>query len=145
MRQSRLTNSSFRDWSYFGFGLWSASGESGAESGEKRLAKRSRSATSRRRAADGSLPHSRHSGECPLVTSARICVVERAWSRGRTGPTGSPWSEANRALVTAMGKVGVASFSALDRRNSQLKAVDSPGVGLVQPCSSEVYGTARYV
>jgi hypothetical protein len=39
---------------FSGFGLWSASGESGVESGEKRLAERSQSATSRCRAADGS-------------------------------------------------------------------------------------------
>jgi hypothetical protein len=39
-----------------GFGLRSASGESGAEGGEERFANRSRSETSRRRAADGSPP-----------------------------------------------------------------------------------------
>lgn len=82
------------------FGLRSVSGESGAKDGEKRLAKRSRSATARRRAADGSVPQSWHSGECPLVTSARICEVERASSKGNRA-TGSPCSAANRALVTA--------------------------------------------
>lgn len=52
-----------------------------------------------RRAADGSSPQLRPSGKFPLVTSARICVVERASSKGSKA-TGSPWSEANRALVT---------------------------------------------
>ena len=57
-------------------------GESGAEGGEQRLAKRSRSETSRRRAADGSLPRSRPYRECQLVTSARF--AERN-GRGREG------------------------------------------------------------
>lgn len=39
-----------------GFGLRSVSGESGAEGGEERIAKRRRSETPRRRAADGSPP-----------------------------------------------------------------------------------------
>ena len=83
----------------FGFGLRSASRESGAEGGEERLANHSRSATpaaepqkeARRFAADSG---------CQLVTSARICEVERASSKGNRA-TGSPWNEANRALVTA--------------------------------------------
>jgi len=55
-----------------GFGLRSVSGESGAEGEDERLAHRSRSATSRRRAADGSPPlMAAHCG-CPLVTSARF-------------------------------------------------------------------------
>jgi hypothetical protein len=57
---------------FSGFGLRSASGESGAEGGEERLAHRSRSATPRRRAADGSPPlMAAHCG-CPLMTSARF-------------------------------------------------------------------------
>lgn len=58
------------------FGLWSASGESGAAGGEERLAHRSRSGTSRRRAADGSARDC-GSPQMPLVTSARIFEVER--------------------------------------------------------------------
>jgi hypothetical protein len=50
----------------------SAGGASCAEGGEERIAKRSRSATARRRAADGSPPHLRPI-PMPLVTSARIC------------------------------------------------------------------------
>jgi len=72
--------------------------ESEAERGEKRLAKRSRSATpppSRRRkaAADAASP-------LPLVTSARFCGVERAWLRGGQG---QPEARGARkgALVTA--------------------------------------------
>jgi len=55
-----------------GFGLRSASGESGAEGGEERLANRSRSATTRRRPADGSPPLIAAQCGCPLVTSARF-------------------------------------------------------------------------
>jgi len=44
---------------FSGFGLRSVSGASCAEGGEKRIAKRSRSATSRRRATDGSTPQLR--------------------------------------------------------------------------------------
>jgi hypothetical protein len=50
----------------------SAGGASCAEGGEERIAKRSRSVTARRRAADGSPPHLRPI-PMPLVTSARIC------------------------------------------------------------------------
>ena len=54
----------------------------------------------RRRAADGSLPLPAASAPCKLVTSARF----EKWNGRRRegeGATGSPWSEANRALVTA--------------------------------------------
>jgi hypothetical protein len=80
-----------------GFGLWSANGASGAEDGEQRLANRSRSAT------PVAAPQT-EAGRlaalcgCPLGTSARICGVERASAKGNRA-TGSPWSEANRALV----------------------------------------------
>ena len=66
----KISNWPITDWrihhlarvcGFSGFGLRSASGESGAEGREKRLAHRSRSATSRRRAADGSLPLLRQS------------------------------------------------------------------------------------
>ena len=55
----------------FGFGLRSASGESGAEGGEKRLANRSRSATP---AAEPQTEARRSCGPAPLqlVTSARF-------------------------------------------------------------------------
>ena len=55
----------------------------------------------------------------PLVTSARICVVERASSKGNRA-TGSPWSEANRALVTAVKFFGWTGFV--------------PGCGADSPC-----------
>jgi hypothetical protein len=59
------------------FGLWSVSGESGAEGGEKCLANRSRSETARRRAADGSPPR--------LRSSANAVRDERGFLRRRTG------------------------------------------------------------
>ena len=81
------------------FGLRSASGQSGAESGEKRIAERSRSATS---AAE---PQTEAAAPAAHRNSARderaICVVERAWSRGGQGRPNRPRNEANRALVTA--------------------------------------------
>jgi|SRR5665213_3245837 hypothetical protein len=77
---------------------------SGAEGGEKCLANRSRSATSRRRATDGSPPlMAAHCG-CPLVTSARFAEWNGRRREG-TGTTGSPWNAANRALVTASRQV----------------------------------------
>jgi len=73
---------------FSGFGLWSASGESGVESGEKRLAERSRSATSRRRAADGSPPLLRQSAN--VARDERdFCGAEQAWSQGK-GATSKP-------------------------------------------------------
>ena len=63
------------------FGLWLASGESGAEGEEERIANRSRSATplpSRRRKPAALAAHAR----LPLVTSARF--AERN-GRGREG------------------------------------------------------------
>ena len=82
-----------------GFGLRSASGRGGAESGEKRLAKRSRSATP---AAEPQTEARRNCGPapCKLVTSARF-AKRNGQGRGEEGPTVSPRSEAKRALVTA--------------------------------------------
>ena len=67
-----------------GFGLWSASGESGAEGGEQRLAERSRSATPppghRRKPAAccGNLP-------MPARDERIFCEAEQARSQGETG------------------------------------------------------------
>ena len=73
-------------------GKWSG-GRRGAfsESQPERNARRQPQTEARRFAADSG---------CQLVTSARICEVERASSKGNRA-TGSPWNEANRALVTA--------------------------------------------
>ncbi|MGI8966669.1 MAG: hypothetical protein ACR2H1_11350 [Limisphaerales bacterium] len=67
-----------------GFGLRSASGESGAESGEKSLAERSRSATP---AAGPQTEARRSCGLCTMQTRDErvVCEVERASSRGGRG------------------------------------------------------------
>jgi len=67
-----------------GFGLWSAGGESGAEGGEQRLAKRSRSATP---AAEPQTEARRHCGNSPMpARDERIfCEAEQARSKGETG------------------------------------------------------------
>ena len=67
-----------------GFGLRSASGESGAEGGEERLAKRSRSATP---AAEPQTEARRSCGPCTMHArdERAVCEVERASSRGGQG------------------------------------------------------------
>jgi hypothetical protein len=67
-----------------GFGLRSASGESGAEGGEKRLAHRSRSATP---AAEPQTEARRHCGilRMPARDERGFCEAEQARSRGKRG------------------------------------------------------------
>jgi len=66
------------------FGLRSVSGESGAEGGEQRLAKRSRSATP---AAEPQTEARRHCGNSPMpARDERIfCEAEQARSQGKQG------------------------------------------------------------
>src|SRR6266571_4588531 len=73
---------------------------SGAESGEKRIAHRSRSETA---AVEPQTEARRSCGPREIVArdERAICAAERAWSRGGTGTTSSPWSVANCALVTS--------------------------------------------
>jgi len=66
------------------FGLRSVSGESGAEGGEQRLAKRSRSATP---AAEPQTEARRHCGilRMPARDERGFCEAEQARSRGKRG------------------------------------------------------------
>jgi len=66
---------------FSGFGLWSVSGESGAESGEERLANRSRSATP----AAEPQTEAHRSWRMPARDERAICGVEGASSRGGQG------------------------------------------------------------
>jgi hypothetical protein len=71
-----------------GFGLWSASGESGAAGGEQRLVERSRSATPPP-TTDGSPPLVAAICQCPLVTSAFFAKRNRRGHR-ENGATVKP-------------------------------------------------------
>lgn len=95
VRDASITSDEFVVSQLLALWLRSVGGERGKWNGGRRVApsKSQPERNARRRAADGSPPHSRHSGECPLVTSARICGLERASSKGNWA-TGSPWSEA---------------------------------------------------
>jgi len=82
---------------------------SGAEGGVKRLTKRSRSATP---AAEPQTEARRDCGGRRMQArdERAICGAERASAKGNRA-TGSPWSEANRALVTAC--LAVYAFASL--------------------------------
>src|SRR5204862_382550 len=89
------------------FGLRSASGDSGAEGGDERIANRRRSAT----------PRTEPQTEVAARAATRTDVArdERGglWSgtglvERETGPTESPWNGAIRALVTAIEWFGLA-------------------------------------
>ena len=61
----------------------------------------------RRRAADGSLPRLRHSGQCPLVTSARFAKWNWCGREGDGDEPATRGTQQNRALVTANLSSGV--------------------------------------